>query len=998
MFKKTPLAGAISSLSIASALVAAGISAPIYAQDSAGTIEEVIVTGSRIKRANLESANPVTVIDQADINITGITDVGDLLQRLPSMAGSPIGTTTNNGGDGSVQIDLRGLGPIRTLTLVNGKRTVDGGDYQTIPAAMIERVEILKDGGSAIYGADAVAGVVNIITRKNFEGFEIDVLTSDNFDMDSGAQDSFSFITGKNFADGNFMFGGEFVDQEEAYQSDAPWDFFQDSYFIYPGGCENQLTAPYDGTPQGGCYIVGSSRIPEGRLQSGELQQRFNSDGTPRLFDWFNGVPNGHDDYDSTYGVLSFNNPVFMNAGTGNGIESYDGRTYNYAPVNYIQTPYERTNLFGELDFQLTDDVRLRAEARYGQRKSSQELAPQPYNSPTDPGYSGTFQQIDPLTGQPLREIPDVDADGNPVTYYTGDPSLGREVAPVAYNGISPDNFYNPFDFPITDARRRMVETTRRFEQNVDQLQVSFNLTGTIADTIDWEAYYNKGWQTQTFSDFGQFSGPRLFNAMGPSDDLDGDGSPECYRDISDESTLIANCVPFNFFGGPGSITQEMLDYVAVDLVDTLDVENSQLFLGFSGAFNMLEQSIGWSFGYEQQELEAQFITDSAKQLDEVTGNTGRGTRGARKSDSFIGELLVPVFDNGDQSLSMQIGARYDDFDLFGSNTTYQIGAELYIIPSLKFRATAGEVFRAPTLFELFAGQVDSFPQYLDPCDPTNNSNNQPAPGCSGPSTQQDTQVLARVGGNPFLEAEFGDTRTMGIVWTPDFGEGDFSLTVDYWKTTLEDVITNLGVQYILDDCYIDQNASSCNLVTRRANNSVAQILDAPINAASLLGRGVDTEIKYNFETEYGSIETSFLWARMIDRDRTAFAGDEVESLEARFTDPGESWVKDKVAYKVGWSMNDVSVSYLGEYIGGLDADVSFLGNYTQKVDSQLYHDLVLGYDMLDAGLRFAAGITNLTDEAPPYIDFGFNASTDPSTYRLFGRGYYLRMQWSPQS
>ena len=137
-------------------------------QDADAVVEEIIVTGSRIRRADIDSASPVTILSREDIIAAGITDVGNLIQSMPSMSGSPIGTTTNNGGNGSVQIDLRGMGVNRTLTLVNGQRVVDGGDYQAIPSTMIERVEILKDGASAVYGADAVSGVVNIITRRDF--------------------------------------------------------------------------------------------------------------------------------------------------------------------------------------------------------------------------------------------------------------------------------------------------------------------------------------------------------------------------------------------------------------------------------------------------------------------------------------------------------------------------------------------------------------------------------------------------------------------------------------------------------------------------------------------------------------------------------------------------------------------------------------------------------------------------------------------------------------
>src|SRR5262245_47835021 len=249
-------------LGVASGALLGSIAPSVGAQENLG---EIVVTGSRIARPDLESASPVSVISHDTIVAAGITDIGNLVQRMPSMSGSPIGTTTNNGGNGSVQIDLRGMGVDRTITLVNGKLTVDGGDYQTIPATMIERVEILKDGGSSAYGAGAVAGVVNIITRQNFSGVEVDAQTAEFFDVGGGAQNTFSFIAGKAFdGGGHFVLGAEYVDQEESYQNDTPWGFMQDSYYIYPEGCERQTSAGYDGTPDGGCYPVGSSRIQEG--------------------------------------------------------------------------------------------------------------------------------------------------------------------------------------------------------------------------------------------------------------------------------------------------------------------------------------------------------------------------------------------------------------------------------------------------------------------------------------------------------------------------------------------------------------------------------------------------------------------------------------------------------------------------------------------------------------------------------------------------------------
>ncbi len=940
-------------LGLSAGVLAAATVPAVSAQDAGATDdkspkEELVVTGSRIKRADLDSASPVTVVKREDILTTGVTDIGELIQRMPSMSGSPIGTTTNNGGNGSVEIDLRGMGVDRTLTLINGKRMVDGGDYQTIPAAMIERVEILKDGASAVYGADAVSGVVNIITRRDFEGVEVSAQTADHFDMDDGRQRLVSLIAGKTFGSGNIVFGAEYVEQEEAYQSDAPWDFFQNSYYIYPEGCENQVAAAYTGAPTGGCYPIGSSRIPESRL--GFMNQGTFLVGTPAAASYEVGAMIPH-----------------------------DGRTYNYAPVNYIQTPYERTNFFVEGHFDLSDNVRFNTEVRVNHRQSAQELAPMPYNSPTDPGFSGTF-------------------------------------GGTSYNGISEDNFYlrqavDAYNIangaaliyePVSDARRRMVETTRRFTQDITQFQVVMGLEGKIAD-IDWDIYYNRGQRTRTDVDRGQFFGPSLANAMGPSADLDLDGQPECYSDITDAATLIDSCVPMNFFGGPGALTQDMIDYVAVNLTDTFETRQDIAVLSFSGsAFELQGGELGWAAGLGYWGQNYNYNPDSGKQAGAVTGNTGAPTSGALYNTNAFLEVLAPVFDNGSQAVDLTAGLRWDDYNRFSSETTWQLGLEAQAISNLKFRATVGTVFRAPTIGDLFAGQQDDFPTYVDPCAQA------PLPaGCAQASVQLDSQVLARVGGNPNLQPETGDTWTVGLVWTPEFFGGHQSLTVDYWEIDIEDGISSLGVQFILDDCYLNGNAASCALVTRRADYSIAQILDGNLNVADQGARGIDTEIRMDWDSSIGQWEAAILWAHLLERTKTAFAGDAEQDLSGRYTDPtaedGGAYAEDKINYSLQWGWKGWSVAYLGEYISDLDADTFCNcgagnqpdGSYIQDVDSVLYHDLVASYESDFTGVgptTITAGITNFTDEEPPFIEVGFNATTDPATYRMFGIGYYVRL------
>lgn len=941
-------------------------SAPnVFAQDADADadedlmIEEVIITGSRIKRADIDSASPVTILDREDIVAAGITDVGSLLQSMPAMSGSPIGTTTNNGGNGSVQIDLRGMGPNRTLTLVNGKRVVDGGDYQAIPSTMIERVEILKDGASAVYGADAVSGVVNIITRRNFDGIEFSVQQADWFDA-AGEQTSIGLIAGKEFDGGNFVFGAEFVDQEGAFQRDLPWDFLQDSYYIYPGGCENQVAAPYDGTPQGGCYPIGSSRIPESRLSF--LSQGLFLIGTPASTPYEVGL-----------------------------MQPHDGRTYNYAPVNYIQTPFKRTNVFAEANFELTDNIRFKTELRGNFRESAQQLAPLPFTG-GDPMYDGFY--TDPTTGDT-----------------------------ISYTGISPDNYYlrravdaynaangtSLIYEPVVTPRRRMIETNRRFEQKITQYQWVAGLEGEFME-MDWEVFINEGHRARSDVNFGQFSGVRLSNAMGPSADLDGNGQPECYADINDPGTLIVGCVPLNMFGGGAvdaagnptttTLTQDMLDYVGLVTHDSYITRQRTAGASIAGsAFELPGGELGWAIGWGYWKQEFTYTPDSANTIGAVTGNVGAGTDGRLTNNAFYGEFLAPLYDNGEQNLYLKGGLRYDDWDAFAGDTTYQLGLEFQVIEDVKLRATYGTVFRAPTIGNLFGGLVDSFPTYFDPCIPTGGA--ALPSGCAQVGTQTDSQLHALVGGNPNLIPETGDTFTAGIVWTPELGDHGVTLTVDYWEISVEEGISSLGVQFTLNDCYINNNPAACALITRTADYNIDTVIDSSLNVADQGGKGIDTEIRWDYSASFGQLEASILWAHMIERTKTAFPGSPEQELQGTYTNvtgqDGGAYAEDKVNYSLQWMRNDLSIGYMGEYISSMSTfDAGFIGDYEYTIGSELYHDIVASYTLglADSSLRISAGVTNVTDNAPPYIDLGFNGKTDVATYRLFGRGYYVRLQW----
>ena len=975
-------------LGLSAGVLAVGFAPGALAQDASSSVEvleEIITTGSRIKRADLDSASPVTVLSREDILAWGVTDVGNIIQKMPSMSGSPVGTTTNNGGNGSVSIDLRGMGPDRTVTLVNGQRTVDGGDFQTIPSTMIERVEILKDGASAVYGADAVAGVVNIITRRDFEGIEISAATAEFFDMDSGSQQTISLIAGKNFDEGNFVFGAEYVTQEQARQADAPWDFFQDSYYIYPGGCENQVAAPYDGTPSGGCYPIGSSRIPESRLSFFAAPATTNDNGTPNdpSDDFLN------NDAHAGNGLMLIGTPATQPYQVGL-MEAHDGRTYNYAPVNFIQTPYERTNLFAEGHFDLSENVRFNAEIRGSLRTSEQKLAPLPFTG-GDPMFNGVF--VNPSTGV--------------ATPYTGvsEDNYYLRQAVDAYNAANGTAL--PYE-PLVTPRRRMIETNRTFEQDVQQYQFVAGLEGEINDNLDWDVFYNAGYRSRVDHDFGQFSGVALNNAMGPSADLDGDGQPECYGDITDASTLIAGCVPLNFFGGGAvdaggtptltTLTDDMIAYVSLDTVSTYITKQEIVGASLSGSiWELPGGQLGWAAGVGHWTQEFAYTPDSAITIGAVTGNVGAGTDGTLRNTSAFVEVLAPVWDNGTQALVLSGGVRYDDWNAFDDDTTWQFGVEFQALESLKLRATAGTVFRAPTISDLFGGVVDSFPTYSDPCIPAPGA--ALPPGCAQVGIQTDSQLHALVGGNINLIPETGDTFTAGIVWTPELAGGDLSFTLDYWQVDIEEGISSLGVQFILDDCYIDQNQSSCDLVTRTSSYDIFTVVDGSLNVADQSANGYDFEARYGLDSDFGQWEFALLWSHLNERRKTPFAGAAEQELEGTYTNrtaqDGGAYPEDKFNYSVRWIRNNLSISYLGEFVGEMDTfDAGFIGDYEYKIDSILYHDIIAAY-RFGTGTLISAGVTNLSDEAPPYIDLGFNAKTDVAAYRLFGIGYYLRLTQS---
>ncbi|AIY65485.1 TonB-dependent receptor [Pseudoalteromonas piratica] len=320
-------------LAIATALPLFSTTNVMAAESSADAVERIEVTGSRIKRADMETASPVTVIGAEEIRASGATSIDSILQDMTAAGGAMVNPGINNGSGGNASMNLRGLGAQRTLVLVNGRRMINSGtgaastvDLNTIPVSMIQRVEVLKDGASAVYGTDAVAGVVNIILKKDFEGLDMNAQTGMSGEGDA-EESSVDFTVGTSFDKGNIVLGVQYMDRGEASQADR--DF---------SSCPVSERTNDSGAIE--LYCGGSSYTPYGHIWSGDESLQGNPDNT-----W-----NDFGDEDK----------------------------YNYSADSYLFTPMKRLNLTGLATYELSDDTMLFAESMYSKRWSEQQMAPQP--------------------------------------------------------------------------------------------------------------------------------------------------------------------------------------------------------------------------------------------------------------------------------------------------------------------------------------------------------------------------------------------------------------------------------------------------------------------------------------------------------------------------------------------------------------------------------------------------------------------------------------------
>ncbi|MFY8272664.1 TonB-dependent receptor domain-containing protein [Pseudoalteromonas sp. SSDWG2] len=927
----------------------AGMSAnAIAAEEGAEEVERIEVTGSRIKRADLETAQPVAIIDRASLEATGLTSVGDFLQTLP-IAGSAINTTFNNGGDGSTRIDLRNLGSSRVLVLVNGRRWINSGtgadssvDLNTIPTTVIKRIEVLKDGAGAVYGSDAVAGVVNIITRKDFEGVEATAYMGESSEGD-GAQEQYDFTVGTATDKGHVALNVSYTKQEPIWAGD------REISNVPQFGTGNRLGS--SGTPQGRfSFVDGTSADNYRGFVNHSVTQGFPTDGT---------VPNTPFNADGSANPDSDFTPFSNNI------------RYNYAPVNYLLTPQDRWSLYATGGYELADNVRMSTDVLYNHRESAQFLAPMPlFIGP----WAGGAEALNPTV-------------------------------------ISAENIYNPFGFDIFGEEhmsyynggfigRRMIENGgREFSQKVETWKFNLGFDGfiNIADVDwDWSVHFGYGDNSSVQTTKGRLNMVRIAQAL----------SADCNTDSS--------CVPLNLFGGEGSITPEMLDYITTTETSQGGNKLWNYAANISGSpVSLPAGDLGIAAGYEYRREEGYNLPDYLVQSGQSSGGSIQPTEGTFSESSYHLEVIAPLVADAPMMESLELSAaiRYTDIEnsvgFESDNTSYSVGLTWRVNDDLMARANSSTGFRAPSISDLFGGLSVTFPSVTDPCNGGACADVPPA------YTQPNTQLEAQVGSNDSLEPEESESLSYGIVYEPSFVEG-LNLSVDVWDIEIENVITSAGFQQVLDTCsnYAGKDSDDANhpiapncdsLLTRAPSGVPVTFINPLLNSGKLETNGVDFDIMYDFETSFGSFKT-VLDATYTDVYR--LVNDQgVASSNYSGRNLGDAgFPRWKSNFDVTYMLDNFSFNYNLQLIGKQIEDCgisnvstdtwacSDLDNDENKLGTTVYHDIQASYMLEDMNTRLTFGIKNLFDKVPPISTQAFANSFDASLYDPTGRFFYGRV------
>lgn len=927
------------------ALSGAAFAQDAGAEPAAAPDDVVQVTGTRIMRVDTVAPSPITSVDKEMFELNNVVNTEDLLNTLPQLIPA-FDATSNNPGNGTATVSLRGLGTARTLVLVDGTRFVGSGaanvvDLNNIPAAMVERVDVVTGGASAVYGSDAVAGVVNFIMRDDFEGVEFSA--SNEFSMEEGDAQitDISLTMGGNFdgGRGNVVVNYGYTNREAVFQGSR--EFSQFAYFD-----------PGPGNAADGFIKGGSSLIPAGRFTPGRGGSFQSADPS----------------YD----------PSHTSTDASGNLVPWD--FYNYAPTNYLQLPQERHSISGFATYDINDRIELYARGVYANNVVDSQLAPTPAL------VSLTVNLDNPLLSADLVDIftntPNANnGDGTAtVNLWRRFEELGTRNSlrdTNTFQGVfglrgditndwSYDVFYNYSRSSISQIQSGniSVSATQRAVQcdggpsapancaGVPTLDV-FNGPGSISPEAA-EFIMRTGAQIDVVeqSQFvGSVSGV-LNGATSPMADVApaivlGVEYREASADIRPDSVLGPDVRGFNSaLPIQGSFdVYEVFAEVDVPLITGRPGIES---LNFTGAFRASDYStVG-----DVQTYSAGFGWEPVEEL-RFRANYNRAVRAPN-----VGDLFAPLTNGFPGASDPCSGGTFGSF----SSATIVANCIATGVPS----AQVGANFQAN-------GQIESL-----------------------------------FGGNPDVSEEVADTYTVGAVWQPAQIDG-LTLQVDWYRIEIEDAIANPSLQNLLDECYVANVQASCDFFIGARDpgtgamgvNNFRPELTAS-NLALFEAEGVDVRVDYMWDAEQiglpadmGTFGINYYSTFTLSNGyQTSTIAGPVACEGEYGLECGEPTPEYKHVAQASWYWGPLTSSLRWRYVGAVDADDATIGlvsDLSDDIEAYNYLDLTFAYDVTEWA-RVSVGVQNVTDEEPPVLGSTASeqANTWPATYDPFGRRLFM--------
>ncbi|MBT1444334.1 TonB-dependent receptor [Shewanella sp. JM162201] len=958
-------------------------------------IEKIAITGSRIKRDSFSLATPMMGLSAEEISDSGLGSLSEILvDQIPSIAEGVSNTNSQSSvqNTGLSTINLRNLGTDRTLTLIDGRRVVSNsysGNYvslSTIPTAMVDKVEIITGGASAVYGSDAIAGVVNILTKQKGTGFEINAKGGETFE---GGGREFTVDMG---------YGADFADNRGYLYASATYD---KQYGLFATERERGLfesTYKYDEDQMCNTMKVSDPSVSGGyRYQC--MREIGPQDWRERSNDITGGLFSYSDSAKKKYSGWYNESNQFSNDWS----EERDG--FNAAPLDILKVPEDSLNAAFKVDYDFSDELQAYAQVQFSKNNSFRGGAAEGQD------YNDAEPYIDPVTGEPGTVAAGSIKKGNPF--------IPAEIAAVAAGSINWDRRFDEVGPVETDNERTTLRSWA-------------GLKGYVFGDWSWDASVGYGKFEQRQQRVNEISIFKLKDALNAVYAADG-STIQC----ASEDARADGCVPINIFG-TGSISAEAADYIRVNPYIHTDISQLNLMAYMNGElFEMPAGGAQAAFGVEYRRDTQSVSTDEEMRSLAVTFNDVPPFSGEVNVYEAFGEVNLPLLRDvvAAKKLDMDLSLRLADYsqkniDLMSS---YRAGIFWEPISNYAVRANYSRSQRAPNITELVSPPRGDYDSVIDICSGIDASTTgQIAENCrkdpgiaaaiaeSGSYKDSGGSKYSPNAGNDELFEETADTYTLGFTVAPQFVP-NLQLAVDYYDITVFDAISQFSNEDILALCYDSANYGDangyCADITRDTEGQLTEIIQREQNLDEISTRGYDFSFTYKLELDaMGEFKLSGNWTHVLDYkvSYTAVSG---EYFEDDYVGQLSSGIfEDKAGLSLTWTYVDLRIRWSTKYKGPMVDDYERMDDYLEalaanqaKLDagtggvenpetlsfydygSYITHDLSVSYTMdvaRNTELRVYGGIRNLFDNQGPWVpSSGVFSSGNGNYHSEYGAG-----------